>query len=161
MLLQYLHPGALAKYVQYLLQPKLPAFGLSVWARLIYTTNLLAPCCKSEEMWEPTPVLSPVKRQNSYKSDIPWPVPEEYFALNLHDRIKFYFLICRDCEQRRYSRVLPSCRNHNGQKRVSHVLVCSPVWALKQSSEGHLSRQLFFLGDTEQLQWAQECFQHH
>lgn len=73
------------------------------------------------------------------------PVPEEYFALNLHNIIKFSFPICRNCEQRRYSRVLTSHRNHNGQKRVSPVL-------------GHLSRQLSFLVDTEQPQWAQECF---
>lgn len=123
------------------------------WLRILHWNCKNKALCGSMA-WPPKHI---VKRQNTYKSNTHLTCPRRIFCSQLHDRIKFYFPICRGCEQRRYSRVLPSCRNHNGQKRVSPVLVCSSVWTLKQSSEGHLSRRLFFLGDTEQPQWAQEC----
>lgn len=83
-----------------------------------------------------------VKRQNTCKSDTHLTCARKKSTVSLQDKNKIYFPICRGCEQRRgYLRVLPSCRSHNGQKRLSPVLVCNP------QSEGHLSRQLIFLGD--------------
>jgi len=73
-----------------------------------------------------------LKRQNACKSDTRLICArKKKSTVSLQDKNKTYFPVCRGCEQRRgYLRVLPSCRSHNRQKKLSSVLVCNPQFGL-------------------------------